>query len=299
MAGNPNTLIVLGSSPDSYFIGYGRRHFIENMPESFTNHAKKDLNITMTQWISMSKALDTWVSHNVATAKFHFNGNINQDIRDHLSGANGKAAADFVSFPDCDNPAHYFVKGKNTGAWNAFLDDYFVQKLGKTRTDVANFDAGLTGILFGKGKTYILMFQAGFLADVDDDEVPSEEHPLYKMLVQYSDGWCIERGSTLCFYDSRYFYLKFKRPGESQIKMHWNLPPNMSAKLAELREQAERPEEQIALMQEDQMWMQVAQTRMNTEMQMSNMLANQIRRGGLSILAAVTGGTVVETTRYY
>ncbi|KAJ7901158.1 hypothetical protein B0H14DRAFT_2330756 [Mycena olivaceomarginata] len=245
MAGNPNTLIVLGSSPDSYFIGYGRRYFAENMPESLIKHAKEDLSVSMTQWISMSKALDTWVSHNTATGKFHFDGGINQDIRDHLSGANGKAAAEFVSFPDCNNPGHYFVKGKSAGVWNAFLDDYFVQKLRKTGAEVKDFDAGLTGVLFGKGKTYILMFQAGFLADVDDDEVNSEDHPLYKVLVEYSDGWCIERGSTLCFYDSRYFFLKFRRPGESLVKMHWNLPPNMNAKLAELREVAEQPEEQI------------------------------------------------------
>ncbi|KAJ7828359.1 hypothetical protein B0H14DRAFT_3873320 [Mycena olivaceomarginata] len=246
MAANPNTLIVLGSSPDSYFIGYGRRYFAENMPESFTKHAKEDLSISMTQWISMSKALDTWVSHNTATGKFHFNGNINQDIRDHLSGVNGKAAAEFLSFPDCDDPAHYFVKCKNAGVWNAFLKDYFVQILRTAGTVAENFDAGLTGMLFGKGKTYILMLKGGFSADVDDDEVTSEEeHPLYKVLMEYSNGWCIERGSTLCFYDSRYFFLKFKRPGESVVQMRWNLPPNMNAKLAELREVAEQPEEQI------------------------------------------------------
>jgi hypothetical protein len=73
------------------------------------------------------------------------------------------------------------VKGKSAGVWNAFLDDYFVQKLRKTGAEVKDFDAGLTGMLFGKGKTYILMFQAGFLADVDDDEVNSEDHPLYKV----------------------------------------------------------------------------------------------------------------------
>ncbi|KAJ7812328.1 hypothetical protein B0H14DRAFT_3150394 [Mycena olivaceomarginata] len=269
MAENPNMLIVLGSSPDSYFIGYGRRYF-ENMPESLTNHAKDDL--------AMSKALDTWVSHNTVTGKFHFNGNINQDIRDHLSGANGKAAPEFVSFPDCDNPAHYFVKGKSVGVWNAFLDDYFVQKLRKTGADVKDFDAGLTGVLLGKGKTYILMFQASFLGDVDDDEVTSEDHPLYKVLVEYSDGWCIERGSTLCFYDPRYFFLKFRRPGESLIQMHWNLPPNLNAKLAELREVAEQPEEQIALMQEEQTWKQVAKMRMSTEIGANSMLLHQYRR---------------------
>jgi hypothetical protein len=69
----------------------------------------------------------------------------------------------------------------------------------------------------------------------------------YQVLVQYGEGWCIERGSTLCFYDSRYFFLKFKRPGESGIKMHWNLPPHMNEKYHELRNLAEQPEEQIRM----------------------------------------------------
>ncbi|KAJ6489934.1 hypothetical protein C8R45DRAFT_992162 [Mycena sanguinolenta] len=294
-----NTLIAFGSSPDSYFIGHGRRHFVENMPEGFMNHAKTDLNIGMTLWISTNPALGSWITHNVATGKFHFNANINQDIRDHLSGVNGKAAANFVSFPNCSDPGHFFVKGKNTGAWNASLDNYFIQKLNVARGEVANFDTGLTSILFGKGKTYILMFQAGFLADLDEDEVSSEEHPLYKVLAQYSDGWCIERGSSLCFYDSRFFYLKFKRPGQSEIKMHWNLPINMNEKLLELRQLAEQPEEKAALMQEEQAWMQVSQMRMNSEMQMTNMMANAIRRGGLGILAAASGGNVEIVERYY
>ncbi|KAJ7342510.1 hypothetical protein DFH08DRAFT_874429 [Mycena albidolilacea] len=246
MAANPSTHIVLGSSPESYFIGHGRRHFVENMPDSFTSHTKSDLNIGMTTWISMSKT-NTWTSYDVATAKFHFNGNINQTIRDHISGVNGKVAADFISFPDSEDPAFYFVKGKKEGAWTAFLPDYYIQKLTASKAEITNFDAGLTGMLFGKGKSFILMFKAGFVADLDDDEVSTEDHPLYKVLVQYGEGWCIERGSTLCFYDSRYFFLKFKRPGESGIKMHWNLPPHMNEKYHELRNLAEQPEEQIRM----------------------------------------------------
>jgi hypothetical protein len=111
----------------------------------------------------------------------HFN-RVNQDIADHLSGANGKAAAAFVSFPDSTDPAYYFVTGKDHATWNAFLDDYLIQKLSEAKTLVgATFDAGLTGMLFGKGRTHIFTFQTGFLADLDDDEVPSEEHPLHKV----------------------------------------------------------------------------------------------------------------------
>ncbi|KAF8205273.1 hypothetical protein K438DRAFT_1964355 [Mycena galopus ATCC 62051] len=229
MTGNPNTLVVLGPSTESYFIGHGRRHFVENMPQGFTNHAKTDLNVSMTPWIryncpysqypawlniysrgSTSKTLDTWITYNAATTKVHFNGDIKQDIRDHLS------AAEFVSFPDDDTPGHYFVKGKNNGAWNAHLSPYFIQQLNSVKS------------------------QTGFIADIDDDEITEADHPLCKVLMQYNSGWCIERGSTLCFYDSRYF---FKRLGGSEIQMHWNLPPDMHAKLLELREIAQRPEE--------------------------------------------------------
>ncbi|KAJ7342515.1 hypothetical protein DFH08DRAFT_240518 [Mycena albidolilacea] len=294
MAGNSNTLIVLGSSPDSYFIGHGRRHFVENMPTSFTNHAKTDLNISMVLWISMSKNLDTWISYNTATTNFHFN-RVNQDIADHLSGANGKAAAAFVSFPDSTDPAYYFVTGKDHATWNAFLDDYLIQKLSEAKTLVgATFDAALTGMLFGKGRTHIFTFQTGFLADLDDDEVPSEEHPLHKVLVQYN-GWCIERGSTLCFYDSRYFFLKFKRPGDSQIQMNWNLPPNMDAKLRALQNAAQQPEEQMALMQESQGWTNTTHTVQNAENQLN---INRIRRAELN-QALLGGETIVEYRRYY
>jgi hypothetical protein len=65
-------------------------------------------------------------------------------------------------------------------------------------------------------------------------------------LSQYSEGWCIERGSTLCIYDSQ-FFLKFKRPGQSQIKLHWNLPEAAGTKLRELMELMKQPEEQLGL----------------------------------------------------
>ncbi|KAJ7809195.1 hypothetical protein B0H14DRAFT_2608257 [Mycena olivaceomarginata] len=274
MAGNSNTLIVLGSSPDSYFIGHGRRHFVENMPASFTNHAKTDLNISMVLWISMSKNLDTWISYNTATTNFHFN-RVNQDIADHLSGANGKAAAAFVSFPDSTDPAYYFVTGKDHATWNAFLDDYLIQKLSEAKT---------LGCCLGRAEPTSSRFQTGFLADLDDDEVPSEEHPLHKLYSPFTRYWysitagASSAASTLCFYDSRYFFLKFKRPGDSQIQMNWNLPPNMDGKLRALQNAAQQPEEQMgrksnivivhdatsdldaALTQESQGWTNTTQT---------------------------------------
>ncbi|KAF8205272.1 hypothetical protein K438DRAFT_1932148, partial [Mycena galopus ATCC 62051] len=290
MAGNPNTLIVFGSSPDSYFVGHGRRYFAENIPEGFINHAKADLNISMTLWISMNKKLDTWVTHNVATGNFHFSGStINQGLRDHLSGTNGKAAAEFVSFPDSTNSAEYFVKGKNSGSWNAYLDDDVAQKVKTTKAELPHFDEGLTGMLFGKGKTYILMFRGGFRVNFDENDISELDHPLVQVLVQHKDGWCIERNSTLCFYDSKYFFLKFKRTTSDEVQMHWNLPPNMGAKFRTLKDEAQQPEEKLALIQEDQKWVQIAQNRMNSEAQMNQMIMNQMQLNSQMFAAAMRG----------
>ncbi|KAJ7279482.1 hypothetical protein C8J57DRAFT_1570223 [Mycena rebaudengoi] len=302
MAGNPTTIIVLGPSPESYYVGYGRRHFVENMSPSFTNHAKTALNISMSRWIrleSVSKNGD-WIDYNLATDRFHFNADIDQTIRDHLSGANGKAAAEFVSFPDSEERSYFFVNFQNRGAWYSDLSDYHEQRLTSLQREVPNFDVGITGMLFGKGNTNIICFQAGFMADLDD-EIDSEDHPLHKVLSEFSkeEGWCVERGSTLCCYDSQFYFLKFKKSGDNTIHMRWNLPDHIAAKLSELKEIAQKPEEQMALMQEDQMWMQLAQTRMNGQIQLSNMMSQNMQRAGLSILAVATGGTVVEEQRYY
>ncbi|KAJ6536365.1 hypothetical protein B0H19DRAFT_1183300 [Mycena capillaripes] len=298
-AGNPNTLIVLGNSPDSYYVGYGRRHFMQGMSPSFTEHARTALNITMTRWISMSSLLDTWVDYNVASDQFHFNANISPAIRDHLSGTNGKATAEFISFPDSAEPAQFFVNGKAQGAWNCVLPDHFIQTLVGLQREVPGFDAAITGVLFGKGRTSIILFRGGFMTDFDD-EISSTEHPLYKILAEFSDGWCIDSGSTLCFYDSRFYFLKFTKPdGDGGIKMRWNLPRTMTERLEELKVIAQDPEERAAQVQEDEAWLAVAQRRMNGQLQANNMLVNTMNHAGLSFHAAASGGVIVERDLYY
>ncbi|KAJ7118361.1 hypothetical protein C8R44DRAFT_878957 [Mycena epipterygia] len=149
MAGSANTIILLGTSPDSYYVGHGRRHFVENMSLSFMNHARTALNITMT----------------------HFNADINQDISDYLRAANGKPGAEFISFPDSEESSQYFVKGKKNGNWNAVLPDYFIQQLSTKQRTVPNFDTDLTGILFGQGKTHICLLTTGFDAHFDAEHI--------------------------------------------------------------------------------------------------------------------------------
>jgi len=286
-------LVVLGTSPDSYFLGYGRRHFVENMPESFTNHAKTKLHIAMTLWISMSKTLDTWVDFNVATNQFHFNADLGRDVLDHLSGTNGKVPAEFITFSDDPDPTHFFLKGKQHAWWTAKLNNPLIQRIVGQQKSIPGFDASVTGIIFGKGETFITMLSGGFIANLDGDAC-APDHALNKVLVEFSQGWCIERGSTLCFYESSYFFLKFKQPGGNTVQMRWNLPPNMAAKLAELQEIAQSPEEQQLLVQEDQASVTLAQMRMNNEMQGAMAMANIMNRGALNIAAAASGGTVVE-----
>ncbi|KAJ7362307.1 hypothetical protein DFH08DRAFT_840677 [Mycena albidolilacea] len=298
-AGNPNTLIVMGASPDSYYVGYGRRHFVQGMSPSFTNHADTALNITMTLWISMSRSLDSWVDYNVASDQFHFNADIAPDIRNHLSGTNGKCAAGFITFPDSTEIDHFFVGGKARGAWSCKLADHFTQGLTRLQRETPNFDTEITGVLFGKGKTHILLARTGFVPDFDEDEITSTEHPLYKILAEFIDGWCIDRGSQLCFYDSRFYFLKFTKPGDGGIKMRWNLPVTMTARLEELKVMAQDPAEHAAQVQEDEAWLAVAQRRMNGQLQANNFLVNTMNHAGLSFHAAASGGTIVERKRYY
>ncbi|KAJ7463321.1 hypothetical protein FB451DRAFT_1494328 [Mycena latifolia] len=281
MAGNPNTVVVFGSSPDSYYVGHGHRHFVGNMSPSFMNHAKNDLNITMSHWISVSRNGDTWIDCNVATAKFQFSADIAQDIRDHLNGANGKAADEFISFPDTQEHA-YFVLGKKAGIWNAVLPNHFIQRLMNMQRAVPDFDATLTGMIFGQGTTSIITFKGGFDASFDEAYINPPDHPLFKVLREFSEpGCCIERESTLCLYDSQFFFLKFKKASERTVHTRWNLPIAIAAKLAELKELAQAPEEKMALMQQDQMWMNVAQTRRMGQIQAADMVNNMVLQNSL------------------
>ncbi|KAJ7061803.1 hypothetical protein C8F01DRAFT_1252582 [Mycena amicta] len=295
-AGNPNTLIVMGNSPDSFYVGYGRRHFVQGMSPSFTEHAKTELNVTMTLWVSMSSDLENWVDFNVASDQFHFNGNIDPNIRDHLTGTNGKTPTQFITFPDTPSSQNYFFsKGKNLGSYNCALPTHFIQHITMVKDEVGeNFGRALTGVLFGKGKTSVMCFEEGFLAHFDENEVKEEDHPLYKILSEFADGYSIERGSSLCFYDSRFYFLKFRKRGEGVTKMRWNLPVTMTAKLQELQEIATHPEEHAAQVVEDNQWLAVAQRRMGAQMQANDMFNQTIIHAGLSFHAAASGGVIVE-----
>ncbi|KAJ7137378.1 hypothetical protein C8R43DRAFT_1132257 [Mycena crocata] len=137
-------------------------------------------------------------------------------IRNYLFGTDC-----FVSFPDCDGPGQYLAKGKKAGAWNAVLPDFFIQRLSNMQRNVPNFDATVTGMLFGQGKTNICLFKSGFDANFDNRYINSADHPLYKVSAEFS-GTGTEGGTT---------------------ETRWNLPTNVAAKLAELKKMMQAPEE--------------------------------------------------------
>ncbi|KAF7314252.1 hypothetical protein MKEN_00897700 [Mycena kentingensis (nom. inval.)] len=193
-----NTLIVFGATPDAYFVGHGRRFFIENMPPGFTEHVKERMNISMTTWISINNVTSSWMCFDVATDNFTFSAATNQDIRNNLSGVNG---ADFVTYPHTADRSHYVLKGKQSGTYNAVLDDAVIKRILDVKQGVgANFDVAFQGMLFGKGDTSIMMFSGGYFVTLDEEvKKAGDAHPLVEVLSQYnSSEWSVQKGSTLC-----------------------------------------------------------------------------------------------------
>ncbi|KAJ7177421.1 hypothetical protein C8R43DRAFT_974769 [Mycena crocata] len=301
---NPHTVVIFGATPESYHVGHGRRHFVENMPESFTNHAKTELNVANNQWISVNHTTEIWVELIWPPEAVHrFNADmatLAPDIYVHLTATNDKFGAQFLAFPDSADPTHFdpthfFARGRSSAQWIA--PHAHINQIKALQAAMPDFQDALTGMLFGQGETSIVFFNNGFEAHFDEDD-----HPLYKVLVDFSApgaGWCIQLGSSLCFYDSKYYFLKFMKPGDSMVHSRWNLPLHVAAKLQELKDMAQEPEEQMALQHDQQMSMTMAMGRMNQEMQAAQAMASMMTRGAMGINAIVSGGTVVETTRYY
>jgi hypothetical protein len=55
--------------------------------------------------------------------------------------------------------------------------------------------------------------------------------------------WLLLKQSQLCLYDSRYFFLAFKKADSSVVRYRWNLPPEMGERFEGLRKTAELPDE--------------------------------------------------------
>ncbi|KAJ6559446.1 hypothetical protein DFH09DRAFT_1161614 [Mycena vulgaris] len=262
MTMSPNTLVLLGASSDSFYVACGRRHVAQNMPLSFTNHANSALSVPATLWISMSQSMEHWVDFNVATEDYHFNANLQQDVHEQLAGTNGKMRAEFITFLDVAKSGAFFAKGPGAGEWRGTLPSRVIKTLSDLQRDAPAIANDVTGVLFGKGDTSIYLTSTAFFTDLDG-EAGADDHPLNKVCREFDEGWSIERGSTLCFYDSRYFFLKFKRSRSNTMELRWNLPPAAGATLAELRQIAHQPDELLAICQEEEKWAQIGLQRIN------------------------------------
>ncbi|KAJ7139299.1 hypothetical protein C8R44DRAFT_764193 [Mycena epipterygia] len=293
----PNTLIIFGANPESYFLGHGRRYSFDGVPEVFAKQVQgTNLPVTQTDWIYFDLAGEKFIGYNDFRKQFCHSPDISEDLLNHIRAS----GATFVTLGNDDT---YFIK-HNNGGWNARLPNTHLQKFNDLKPHVgANFDKAIRGILFGHEQSHIFLFSGGFVGYLNAETQQDPDHPLTKVLVEFGQGWCLEPGSTLCPYSDRYFFLKFKKPKETVIQMRWSLPPLMSQKLAELKEQTESPEDQaflaqlrVADMQKQQNENALAMQKLNIQRQMNDLNCQALINAGNSIKMAT--GDYVEVRRW-
>ncbi|KAJ7274612.1 hypothetical protein C8J57DRAFT_1312259 [Mycena rebaudengoi] len=269
----PNILVVFGANEDVFFIGHGRRHTFQGVPERFAAQVQGvDLPITQTAWISFDPTGTKYIAKNDNREQFYHSTDISKDLIGRLK-TNG-----FITLGSSDN---YFIKHKN--GWHARLPPKILNNLQQLKPHVPNFDSVIAGLLFGHEQTHIFLFETR----------NNPENPLMKVLAEFEEGWCILPGSTLCPYSDRYFFLKFKKPNDT--------------KHAELRQLAELPEDQMFLselrmadMQRQQANNALAMERLRYQAQLSNQVSQALVESGEAIRRmAMTPGTYKEVWKYY
>ncbi|KAJ7876965.1 hypothetical protein B0H13DRAFT_2054557 [Mycena leptocephala] len=292
----PNTLVAFGANEDSFFLGHGRRHTFRGVTDEFAAQVQGVyLPITQTEWISFDPTgLQPYIAKNDDRKQFCHSTDISQDLIGHLKTNGGS----FITLGSGDN---YFIK-HNKG-WNARLPPKHSENISQLKPLVNNFDSAVRGLLFGREQSHIFLFVGGFASDLNEETQNDAEHPLTKVLTEFDEGWCIEPGSTLCPYSDRYFFLKFKKPNDTVIQMRWSLPNSMIEELAELKQLAESPEDQIFLTQLRMVDMQHQQTRaalamqqLRMQSQLNDMVCASMVQAGNSMKLA-TGGWI-EVPRY-
>lgn len=108
----------------------------------------------------------------------HFDIQLNPIIRAHLEGKDGKARAEYITFPA--ETGSYFIKHVERGGWDADLEERYVNCITGLRHKVHDFDLELTGIIFGKDSTHIYQLENGFHAFLEG-EADDTNHILYKV----------------------------------------------------------------------------------------------------------------------
>lgn len=122
---------------------------------------------------SISFSLELFTQNSTAV---YFNIGLDADIHSYLTGTNNHAASNFISFTP--ESGLWFVKYKAYG-WYANVSDSCEKTIGKLRTQVREFDAGLDGMLFGYDGNRIYIFQRGYAFHLEG-AAEHPEHPLHK-----------------------------------------------------------------------------------------------------------------------
>lgn len=97
-----------------------------------------------------------------------------------MEDANGAGKATYFSWTA--DGAGYFVKMRNSTAWELDVPDGYPLQINDLRRQFKDFDAGIKAIIFGQGGTHVYVFEAGFVAHFAGPEAHWTNHPLPKVL---------------------------------------------------------------------------------------------------------------------
>lgn len=192
-------VVVFGPSEDAFYVGAGRRFYVQNMPPSFTNAVHgSTLPVGRIGWVSLDKTGKYWcagsrVSQNSAfgyifecsTTFMTYIPTVYYVLQPKapLRSKIVSAGCDFASFPDFDllssetladqiedgRSPYYFINHQPPGHWSLNLPTYYInviQLLRETFKESGRgdeFDLRLRWILFGKGRTHVYQFDNGFI----------------------------------------------------------------------------------------------------------------------------------------
>ncbi|KAF7335025.1 hypothetical protein MVEN_02252700 [Mycena venus] len=280
----PNTLVVFAS----FFLGHGRRHAFQGVPEDFAANVQGvGLPITQTGWISFVKSIAYIAKNDTRNQLFH-STHFPQEFISQVRTNPG------VSFITIDSEDNYFIKHNN--GWNARLPPKQLNNIRELKPHIPNFDDARGNY---HGQTPIFYFAGGFMAELNEETQNNAKHPLTKVMAEFDEGWCIEPGSTLCPYSDRYFFLNSR--SQTTMSSRRDGPyPTLSQKLAELQQLTESPEDQTFLNQLRMVETQKQQADIASAMEglrAQAQLPQMAIRG--SRAANMLAGDYVEVRRYY
>ncbi|KAF8480562.1 hypothetical protein JB92DRAFT_3133173 [Gautieria morchelliformis] len=242
--------VVFGPTPDVFFVSYGRRYAAQGVPLSFTDKVKTgELAPMATSWISMDPSCQFWVACNFVSENIHSSNNLPANVHAHLIGTPTAPKSDYISFPAERNG--YFAKHMVGYGWSTDLHTMYENAILATRERVGprTFDTTLRFILFGTRGTYLIVFESGFLA-----ELQGRCAKIRTALAEFSEpGWSLEHGSALSVHNEDYYFLKFSKRGVPGVQIRANMPDFMYDKFKELMRIAENPIEDREIALERQM----------------------------------------------